>query len=50
MTVAEAIHGGEGKVKVGDSMWLATGPDAPVGARVTITGAEGARLRVEIAD
>lgn len=50
VTVAEAIQGGEGKVKVGDSMWLATGPDAPVGERVTITGAEGARLRVEIAD
>lgn len=50
VTVMEAIHGGEGKVKVGDSMWLATGPDAPVGARVTITGAEGARLIVEIAD
>ena len=46
VTVVEAIAGGEGKVKVGDSVWLAMGPDAPVGQRVTIIGADGNRLRV----
>lgn len=48
--VVEAIDGGEGKVKVGDTVWLATGPDTSVGERVTITGAEGSRLRVETTD
>lgn len=47
--VVEAISGGEGKVKVGDSVWLATGSDAVVGDRVTVVGAEGSRLRVEAA-
>ena len=47
VTVVEAISGGEGKVKVGDGVWLASGPDAAVGARVQITGADGARLKVE---
>jgi membrane protein implicated in regulation of membrane protease activity len=47
--VIEPISGGEGKVKVGDTVWLATGPDAAVGDRVTITGADGSRLKVELA-
>ena len=46
LTVIEAIAGGEGKVKVGDTVWLANGPDAAVGQRVTIIGADGNRLRV----
>ncbi|MGE0775221.1 MAG: NfeD family protein [Sphingomonadaceae bacterium] len=44
--VVEAIRGGEGKVKVGDSVWLASGPDADTGTRVEVTGATGARLHV----
>jgi inner membrane protein len=48
VTVVDAISGGEGKVKVGDSVWLASGPDADVGARVTVVGADGARLKVDI--
>jgi membrane protein implicated in regulation of membrane protease activity len=47
VTVVEAISHGEGRVKVGDSVWNATGPDAPEGAWVTVVGAEGGRLRVE---
>lgn len=45
--VAEAIEGGRGRVKVGDGEWPASGPDAPVGTRMKITGAEGSRLHVE---
>lgn len=48
VTVAEAISGGEGKVKVGDTVWLATGPDAAVGARMRVVGADGGRLKVDI--
>jgi inner membrane protein len=46
VTVIGAIEHGEGRVKVGDSVWTARGPDAPVGSRVTITGAEGGCLTV----
>jgi hypothetical protein len=47
VTVASAIENGEGRVKVGDSIWTARGPDAPEGARVRIIGADGQCLRVE---
>lgn len=47
VTVVEAITGGEGRVKVGDSVWTATGPDADVGARVRIVSAESGVLLVE---
>ncbi|URW76485.1 NfeD family protein [Sphingomonas donggukensis] len=47
VTVVQAINGGSGRVHVGDSEWLARGPDAPVGARVRIVGADGSALRVE---
>lgn len=45
--VAEPIVGGEGRVKVGDSVWSATGPDTPIGARVRVIGVDGTILRVE---
>jgi inner membrane protein len=46
--VVEPIVGGKGKVQVGDSPWLATGPDAPKGAKVRITAVHGATLHVEM--
>ena len=45
--VVEPIEGGSGRVKVGDSVWSATGPDAETGTRMKIVGAEGNRLAVE---
>ena len=42
-----AIDGGTGRVKHGDSEWLARGPDMEVGTRVRITGSDGAILLVE---
>lgn len=47
VTVAEPIASGCGKVRVGDSEWLAQGPDVPLGAHVRITGAVGNSLTVE---
>jgi hypothetical protein len=47
--VAEAISGGRGRVKVGDTLWLAEGPDAPAGARVRVVGANGIVLVVQAA-
>jgi membrane protein implicated in regulation of membrane protease activity len=43
----EAIAGGRGKIRVGDTVWLVSGTDTPEGARVRVTGVEGATLRVE---
>ena len=45
--VCEAITDGEGRVKVGDGAWTATGPDAGVGVSVRIVGARGSVLQVE---
>jgi membrane protein implicated in regulation of membrane protease activity len=45
--VEEAIAGGRGKVRVGDTLWSAQGPDAPKGARVKVTGTSGTVLIVE---
>lgn len=45
--VAVPIVGGRGKVKIGDSLWQAEGPDLAEGAKVRITGVNGALLVVE---
>lgn len=47
VVVATAIENGRGSVHVGDTVWLARGADAPAGARVRVTGSDGACLRVE---
>ena len=47
VTVVEPILGGSGRVKVGDGVWNATGPDAQIGARVRIVGGKGTTLLVE---
>jgi membrane protein implicated in regulation of membrane protease activity len=44
--VAEALVNGRGKVKVGDSVWLAEGTDAAVGATVEVVGVHGTTLTV----
>lgn len=47
VVVTEPIMGGEGRVRVGDSVWTARGPDATVGARMRVIAAEGTVLLVE---
>lgn len=47
VVVVGAIENGVGRVKVGDSVWNARGPDAEVGARVRVIGADGTCLKVE---
>jgi membrane protein implicated in regulation of membrane protease activity len=49
VTVDSAIENGKGRVRVGDGVWNATGPDAPAGASVRIVAAEGTCLTVEAA-
>lgn len=44
--VVEAIAGGEGKVRVADTVWPARGPDCAEGSWVKVVGAEGGYLVV----
>lgn len=45
----EAISGGRGKIKAGDSLWLVSGPDLPAGSKVKVIGQDGVILHVEAA-
>ncbi len=47
VTVVEAISSGNGKVQIGDSPWLAKGPDMAVGSKVRILRTEGTTVIVE---
>ena len=47
LIVEQAILNGRGKVRVGDTLWTAEGPDSPAGARVTVKEAKGNVLVVE---
>lgn len=47
VTVTQVIEGGSGRVKLGDSEWLARGPDAEPGTRMRVSGHQGAVLLVE---
>jgi membrane protein implicated in regulation of membrane protease activity len=47
VVVEQAIEGGRGKVRVGDTLWSAEGPDAAAGSRVTVTGTRGIVLVVK---
>ncbi|HVL71329.1 MAG TPA: NfeD family protein [Beijerinckiaceae bacterium] len=46
-TLDAPIEQGEGRIRVDDTSWRVTGPDAPKGAAVRVVGVEGATLRVE---
>lgn len=46
VVVTQAIEDGEGRVRLGDSEWIARGPDAATGTRLQVTGHDGAVLLV----
>jgi len=48
--LCEAIVNGRGKARVGDGMWLVTGPDLPLGATVEVMGVDGTTLQVKAVD
>jgi inner membrane protein len=48
-TVCEALRHGRGKVRCGDSVWLAAGPDLAEGTPVVVSGVRGSRLVVAAA-
>ena len=47
-TVGEAIENGQGKIQVGDSVWLAEGEDCVVGGSVKVSGSRGNVLLIEV--
>jgi membrane protein implicated in regulation of membrane protease activity len=47
VVVTHAIDAGRGRVRMGDSEWLAKGPDAEPGSRMRVSGHDGAVLIVE---
>jgi len=47
VVVTHAIDGGTGRVKQGDSEWLAKGPDAEPGTKMRVAGHDGVVLVVE---
>lgn len=46
----EGIVGGRGRVRIDDTLWMVTGPDAPAGSRVRLLTLDGNIYRVERAD
>jgi membrane protein implicated in regulation of membrane protease activity len=45
-TVCETFVNGRGKVRIGDTVWLADGPDLAEGTPVIVAGVRGTRLEV----
>lgn len=45
--LSEPIVNGRGKIHAGDTSWLVTGPDLPVGAKVKVISADGTLLHVK---
>ncbi len=45
--VAEPIVNGRGKVRIGDTLWNAEGPDSVPGAKVRVIGSRGAVVLTE---
>ncbi|MET0407187.1 MAG: NfeD family protein [Hyphomicrobium sp.] len=46
VTIEDAIVNGRGKVRVGDTVWVAEGEDGPKGTSVRVTGVDGTVLVV----
>jgi membrane protein implicated in regulation of membrane protease activity len=45
--LVSAIVDGRGRVKIGDALWAAHGPDLPAGTRVRVRSIDGTALRVD---
>lgn len=46
-TLDTDLTNGRGRIHVGDSSWLANGPDLPAGSKVKVTAVNGSVLEVE---
>jgi membrane protein implicated in regulation of membrane protease activity len=47
VTVSAAIEHGQGRVRLGDSDWIAIGPDMPSGTSARIVALEATTIKVE---
>jgi membrane protein implicated in regulation of membrane protease activity len=46
-TLEEPIRDGQGRVRLGDTLWLVRGPELPAGTRVRVVSAQDGHLKVE---
>lgn len=46
-TLEEPIRNGQGRVRIGDTLWRVTGADMDAGTRVRVTAEDAGTLRVE---
>src|SRR5690606_33200328 len=46
-TLTEPIREGRGRIQLGDTLWLVSGPDLPSGTRVRVASVQGSELVVE---
>lgn len=46
MTLSEPISDGQGRVKIGDTLWRVQGPDLAAGTRIEVSGTDGSALIV----
>lgn len=46
-TLAEPIVNGEGRIRIGDTVWHLRGPDVDAGARIRVVRIDGGKLVVE---
>jgi membrane protein implicated in regulation of membrane protease activity len=46
-TLTEPIQEGRGRIQLGDTLWLVSGPDLPIGTRVRVASVQGSELIVE---
>lgn len=46
-TLSEPIREGRGRIQLGDTLWLVSGPDLPTGTRVRVASVQGSELVVE---
>src|SRR5262249_56906819 len=49
-TLDKPIVNAAGTIRIDDTIWRVTGPDAPAGSRVRVKNAEGVQLEVEQAE
>jgi membrane protein implicated in regulation of membrane protease activity len=50
VVVEEAIENGRGRIRLGDTLWAAEGPDLAIGANAKITKLDGTLVVVEAVD
>lgn len=46
-TLTEPIREGRGRIQLGDTLWLVSGPELPTGTRVRVVSVENSELVVE---